>query len=74
MRYTSINGSLRVKEKLDSSILNYLPNVNNKKIDKLAKNPHISWTDKRVLKQINKSILPSMHHKTYFQSLKTIFS
>jgi len=74
MRYKSINSSLRIKEHLDSSTLNCLPNLNNHKINKLAKNPNLSWKDRGVNKQLQKSLAPSMHKKTYFQSLKTIFS
>ncbi len=74
MRFKSINGSLRVKEELESSTLNYLPNLTNKKVDKLAKNSKVSWKDKTCVKQLNKSLLPMMHKKNYFQSLKSIFA
>jgi hypothetical protein len=46
----------------------------NKKVDKLLKNPNILWKDKDYVKQINKSLLPMMHKKNYFQSLKSIFA
>lgn len=74
MRYKSINSSLRIKEELDSVTLNYLPNLSNKKIDKLAKSVTISWKDKDNVNKINKSLLPIMHKKNYYQSLKSIFS
>lgn len=74
MRYKSINSSLRIKEELDSVTLNYLPNLSNKKIDKLAKSVKISWKDKDNVNKINKSLLPMMHKKNYYQSLKSIFS
>lgn len=38
------------------------------------KNANISWKNKGYIRQLNKSLLPSMHKKTYFQSLKTVFS
>lgn len=74
MRYKSINSGLRIKEELESSTLNYLPNLSNKKIDKLASNPNISWKDKNNVKKLNKSLLPMMHKKNYYQSLKSIFA
>jgi len=74
MRYKSINAGLRIKEELESSTLNYLPNLKNKRVDKLVKNHTISWKDKGYAKQVNKSLLPMMHKKTYFQSLKSIFA
>ena len=74
MRYKSINAAIRIKEELESSTLNYLPNLRNKKVDKLLRNNTIEWKDKGYVKQVNKSLLPMMHKKTYFQSLKSIFA
>ncbi len=74
MRYKSINAALRIKEELESKTLNYLPNLKNKKLDKLLKDTTISWKDKGQTKQVNKSLLPMMHKKTYYQSLKSIFA
>lgn len=76
MRYKPLNHNFRIKEYLDRGTLNYLPNENNRKVDKVikrARSKDASDVDS-INKSLNKSLLPMLHNKTYFKSVATLYS
>jgi len=76
MRYKPLNHNFRIKEYLDRETLNYLPNENNRKVDKVikrARSKDSSDVDS-INKSLNKSLLPMLHNKTYFKSVATLYS
>jgi hypothetical protein len=54
MRYKPLNHNFRIKEYLDRETLNYLPNENNRKVDKVIKRARSK--DSSDVDSINKSL------------------
>jgi DNA primase large subunit len=58
--------------------MNYLPNYDNLKLDRLVNRAQAKKALGReslaITKTINKSLLPMLHNKTYFKSVTTLFA
>lgn len=76
MKFKPATHNLRLKEYLDKQTLNYLPNSNNPKLDRLLHRttPKTSAEKLNLNKTLNKSLLPLLHSKTYFKSVETLFA
>jgi hypothetical protein len=76
MKYKPVNHNFRIKEFLDHQSLNYLPNTNNQKVDRLIhqSEPRNKGEMDKINKTITKSLLPLLHAKTYFKSVETLFA
>ena len=78
MKYKPSIQSLRIKEYFDQQSLNYLPNYESVKLDRLVNRNQakkvIGRDSLALAKTINKSLLPMLHNKTYFKSVTTLFA
>jgi hypothetical protein len=75
LKYKPLNHSMRVREFLDKQELNYLPNSAHKPDKIVQKALKGEQVDISVLtKTVNKSLLPTLHSKTYFKSVSTLFT
>lgn len=78
MKYKPSIQSLRIKEYFDQHSMNYLPNHENLKLDRLVNRTQAKKALGResmvITKTINKSLLPMLHNKTYFKSVTTLFA
>ena len=76
LKYTASTSALRIKEGLERETLNYLTTSKstNRKIDQIIKNQAKQLNNKTLSKIVNKSLLPNLHQKTHFHSIKTIYS
>jgi hypothetical protein len=78
MKYKPSIQSLRIKEYFDGKSLNYLPNWDNVKLDRIVNRAQakkaIGKDCLALNKNINKSLLPMLHNKTYFKSVTTLFA
>ena len=75
LKYKPMTQTLRVKEFLDRQELNYLPNSTVKQDKLLKKALKGEKVNLMILnKSISKNMLPTLHSKTYFKSVSTLFS
>ena len=75
LKYKPSTQSLRIKEIMDKQEMNYLPNSSPKQ-DKLTRKAMAGDRSAMVTlnRTISKSLLPTLHAKTYFKSVSTLYN